>query len=129
MLEDGGRGVGGWVVGVIAVIEDLNLISFACVRLLPWVMIVYSVCVCATCLHLIPHRKISQLNFLDYLKSQFHGFHNYCRMLICGDFSARIESLPKVTEGSSLLPPRHVIDNTTNSQGIALIDFLQASLV
>ena len=89
--------------------------------------IVYSVYVYATCLHLTPQGEISQLNFLTVSKARSSSF---IVMVECSsvvhDFNARIGSLPDVTEESSLLPPRHVIDNTINSQGKALIEFIQA---
>ena len=87
-------------------------------------------CLLCLCVCYLPPSNSSRgdisVEFFDCLKSQVLEFHSYGRMLICGDFNARIGSLPDVTEESSLLPPRHVIDNTTNSQGKALIEFLQA---
>ena len=52
---------------------------------------------------------------------------SYGKFFICGDFSARIGSLPDIRDNELLINHREHIDKFVNSHGKALLDFLLRS--
>ena len=61
----------------------------------------------------------------DILRSQCLKYQDKGKILICGDFNARIGSLNDLPNSASTnLPQRRVIDTTINSHGKQLVNFL-----
>ena len=82
-------------------------------------------CVTCICVCYLPPANSSRgdksTEFFDCLKAQIMEFHSYGKFFICGDFNARIGSLPDIRDSELLTNHREHIDKSVSSHGKALL--------
>lgn len=127
--RSGSGGVGFLIKDTLCDIFDISVLSDSHEGIF-WLKMVHKFeqftlmpCVC----YLPPENSSRYFNvntFYDCLLTDIYAFQNDGMIYVCGDFNSRCGGLDDFIAGVDNIPPRNIIDFTTNFYGELFVDFL-----